>query len=223
MQLLKITANGVALTMDREIFRYEPEMYGWQSANTIAAHKYILPKILSLLPSGKLTIIDVGCGNGYMAGKLADLGHRIIGVDSATDGIAIAQRSYADIKFYCRSAYEDFRDICPSADLILASEVIEHLFWPKHFLRNVHKILKNEGHVILTTPYHGYLKNFLLGLFNCWDRHHTSDWEGGHVKFFSEKTLSRILQDCGFNEINYANAGRVLCLWKSIVCCAKKA
>lgn len=207
----------------REITEFAPKRYGWQSTDSVAAHKYIFPKVLSLLPGGNLTIMDVGCGNGYMAGKLAAMGHNVIGVDTAEDGITIAQRKYTDVRFYCRSVYYDLVEICNSVDLVLASEVIEHLYWPNKFLANIHKVLKKGGYVILTTPYHGYLKNLAISVLNCWDKHHTVDWEGGHIKFFSEKSLRRVLRDCGFSEIQFNNAGRTMYFWKSMVCRAIKS
>ena len=209
--------------MNREITEFAPERYGWKSTDSLAAHKYILPKVLSLIPRGNLTIMDIGCGNGYMAGKLAAMGYNVIGVDSAEDGIAIAKQKYPDASFYCRSAYDDLVQICRSVDLVLASEIIEHLYWPSRFLKNIHKVLKKGGYVILTTPYHGYLKNLAISVFNCWDRHHTIDWEGGHIKFYSEKSLRRILRDCGFSEMHFNNAGRMIYFWKSMVCRAKKS
>jgi hypothetical protein len=72
--------------------------------------------------------------------------------------------------------------------------------------------------MILSTPYHGYLKNLALGFFNKWDFHHTVNWEGGHIKFFSENTMRELLASCGFEKITYHNIGRIRWLWKSMVC-----
>lgn len=167
------------------------------------------------------TILDVGCGNGYIASQLAAIGHNVIGIDASEDGIAIARKAHPNVRFEVHSAY-GLGDIVVDVDLVMSSEVIEHLYRPKLFLENVFKVLRPGGYVILTTPYHGYLKNLALSVFNYWDKHHTVDWEGGHIKFFSEKTLTRMLRDCGFTEITFNNAGRIRWLWKSMVCRARK-
>ena len=78
------------------------------------------------------------------------------------------------------------------------------------------------GYVILTTPYHGYLKNIAISLFNEWDQHHHPEREGGHIKFFSEKSLARVLTENGFSDIVFRNAGRLPYFWKSMVCRAQK-
>lgn len=198
------------------------QRYGWESCQATPAHECLLPAILKLLPKGRtLSILDAGCGNGFVAGKLAELGHHVVGVDLAKDGIAIARNTYPHLRFEVHSVYDDLRDIVTNIDLVISSEVIEHLFSPAAFLSNVHNIIRPGGYILLTTPYHGYLKNLLISIFGMWDKHHTVDWEGGHIKFFSEDSLSRMLRSTGFVDITFHNAGRVPLIWKSMVCRAK--
>lgn len=198
-------------------------MYGWNSANPTEAHRCLLPSIVHLLPSSKpITILDAGCGNGYIAGKMANLGHDVVGIDKSKDGIEIARHNYPDIQFEVCSVYDCLNKIINDVDLVISSEVIEHLYFPQVFLRNIYEVLKPKGWLIITTPYHGYLKNLTLSILNRWDKHFTVDWEGGHIKFFSENTLSRMLKGNGFDSIEFRNAGRIPWFWKSIVCRARK-
>lgn len=199
------------------------QKYGWSETAPKESHNYIFPKVLDLIPSNRaLQILDAGCGNGYMANELAKSGHEVVGIDIAEDGISIAKKQYPNVKFYARSLYEDITDIITNVDLIVSTEVIEHLYSPKIYLQNLHKVLRPGGSIILTTPYHGYLKNLALSITNSWDKHHTVDWEGGHIKFFSETTLSKMMHKVGFVNIKFNNAGRIKWLWKSMVCRAEK-
>jgi len=59
--------------------------------------------------------------------------------------------------------------------------VIEHLFLPRALLRFAAKVLKPSGSLILSTPYHGYLKNLALALTGKLDKHFTVLWDGGHI------------------------------------------
>jgi 2-polyprenyl-3-methyl-5-hydroxy-6-metoxy-1,4-benzoquinol methylase len=202
---------------------YSKTNFGWQSPEPNFSHAYILPAVLALLPKGKkLNILDAGCGNGYIANQLAELGHTVTGVDQAEDGIAIAQKAYPRVRFMLGSVYDDLSSIVQDVDVIISCEVIEHLYYPNTFLVNMHRYIRPNGYIILTTPYHGYLKNLALSLFNAWDKHHTVGREGGHIKFFSEKTLSLMLNQSGYDDITYKNAGRLPFLWKSMVCRARK-
>lgn len=199
--------------------------FGWKSSQSEEHHQYTIPAVLSLLPKEKpLNILDVGCGNGYLANFLSNAGHRVIGIDAAKDGIDIAKRAYPHLKFENRSAYDELGDLFESpVDVIISSEVIEHLYSPDLFLENLHKTLRPGGYLILTTPYHGYLKNLVIGLINGWDKHHDSEREGGHIKFFSEASLSRLLMKNGYLNSTYKNSGRLPFLWKSMVCRAQRS
>jgi 2-polyprenyl-6-hydroxyphenyl methylase/3-demethylubiquinone-9 3-methyltransferase len=106
--------------------------------------------------------------------------------------------------------------------LIVSSEVIEHLFLPRRLPETAFALLRPGGLFILTTPYHGYMKNLALSLMNKWDDHHTVHHDGGHIKFFSEKTLRELLENSGFAALTFNNAGRLPWLWKSMVCRAQR-
>jgi len=175
------------------------------------------------MPDGdRLTIMDVGCGNGWIAGALAAMGHRVIGVDLAPDGIALARRSYPELRFEIASVYDDLTKIATNVDVVICAEVIEHLYSPQALLENASSILRKGGTFILSTPYHGYLKNLTISAIGAWDTHHDSQREGGHIKFFSERSLTWMLLEAGFTDVKYSNAGRLPFLWKSMVARAEK-
>ncbi len=197
--------------------------FGWKSQDPTQANNYLLPAILKLIPNEKpLSILDAGCGNGFIAGELSRLGHTVIGIDIANDGIDIAKNAYPDVQFETWSVYEDFLNITKPVDVLVSTEVIEHLLFPTKFLLNAFNIIKPGGLIILSTPYHGYMKNLAVSLVDGWDKHHDVLREGGHIKFFSMKTLALILEGVGFSSIKFKNVGRVQYFWKSMVCQAKK-
>ena len=199
--------------------------YGWETTDEDVSHGYILPAVKALIGAQtQLKVLDAGCGNGFMAAQLAALGHDVIGVDASPDGVELAREEFTCARFECASVYEPMNDFTPEGgfDLIVSTEVIEHLFSPQEFLDNMFAHLRPGGSIILSTPYHGYLKNLALSLFNAWDHHHTVDWEGGHIKFFSERTLEEMLTKAGFGTAKFHNAGRLPLLWKSMVCRADK-
>ena len=79
-----------------------------------------------------------------------------------------------------------------------------------------------RGVFVVSTPYHGYLKNLLIALFNKWDSHHFSLIEGAHIKFFSKKTLKLILERNGFSLQSVVGVGRIPFLWRTMVAVAVK-
>lgn len=108
-------------------------------------------------------------------------------------------------------------------DAVVSTEVIEHLFSPAALPQFAKAVLKPGGHLIVTTPYHGWLKNVLIALAGKWDSHHTPLWEGGHIKFWSRRTLTLLLEENGFKVTQFVGAGRVFGLWKSMILVARVA
>jgi SAM-dependent methyltransferase len=109
-----------------------------------------------------------------------------------------------------------------SFDVAIATEVIEHLVRPRNLLRFAKQLLRPGGHLIIITPYHGYLKNLALALTNKWDSHLMPLWDDGHIKLWSHKTLSHVLKEGGFRLVRFNGAGRIPLLWKSMIMVAQK-
>jgi 2-polyprenyl-6-hydroxyphenyl methylase/3-demethylubiquinone-9 3-methyltransferase len=74
----------------------------------------------------------------------------------------------------------------------------------------------------MSTPYHGYWKNLALALSGKMDDHFMALRDHGHIKFWSEKTITKLLSHAGFNSIEISRAGRMPALAKSMVIVARK-
>ena len=171
------------------------------------------------------SICDLGCGNGHISGQLAAQGYQVTGVDASASGIRIARRTYSDIKFV--EALID-RDLSHKSglrnfDLVISSDVIEHLYRPSDLLEAAFSLLKPHGHVLIGTPYHGYIKNLALAVTGKMDAHFSALHDGGHVKFFSVRTLSQLIRDHGFEDLSFTFYGRAHWLWKNMICHARKS
>jgi 2-polyprenyl-6-hydroxyphenyl methylase/3-demethylubiquinone-9 3-methyltransferase len=101
--------------------------------------------------------------------------------------------------------------------LIVSTEVVEHLYAPRAYVKGAFAALKPGGRFICTTPYHGYLKNLALALVNGWDRHWDPLWDGGHIKLWSRATLEKLLSEAGFGNLQFRGAGRLPGLWMTMI------
>jgi 2-polyprenyl-3-methyl-5-hydroxy-6-metoxy-1,4-benzoquinol methylase len=198
--------------------------YGFRSAQWSCIHAYLLGPIVNKLNTRKgRKIIDIGCGNGWMTNHLIAHGFDAYGTDASESGIAIARQTHPD-RFFVQDLTQN---ALPPAlqginfDTILSTEVIEHLYSPREYLDYCKSILGTEGEIILSTPYHGYLKNIALSVSGQMDKHFTALWDGGHIKFWSRETLTRLLEERGFRQVRFAGCGRLPYLWKSMIVTAK--
>jgi 2-polyprenyl-6-hydroxyphenyl methylase/3-demethylubiquinone-9 3-methyltransferase len=175
-------------------------------------------------PLASLRVLDIGCGNGYWADQLQQRGAKVVGVDASTAGIQQAKAEYPNGHFVQIPFTED---ICaaiqqPPFDAAIAIEVVEHVYDPRSFARTCFNALRPGGTVILTTPYHGYLKNLALAVTGKMDQHFTALWDGGHIKFWSCKTLRCLLEEAGFVDVRFDFSGRAPYLWMSMIAVARK-
>lgn len=196
---------------------YRP--YGWRD-NLPGSHNYLAHQIVRIVDEHRPgRILDAGCGNGALAGLLAKRGYDVHGVDGDPGGIEIARRNNPDARFEVGSFDTD-----PPGkfDFVLSTEVIEHLYTPGDLARYCFKALRPGGTLAISTPYHGYLKNLALSVAGAWDAHFTVGWDGGHIKFWSRATLTKLLTDAGFEVTGFVGSGRLPYLWKSMILIARK-
>ncbi|HZX57865.1 MAG TPA: class I SAM-dependent methyltransferase [Mucilaginibacter sp.] len=198
--------------------------YGFTTDEASHTFYYLQQPILSLLDIGKnKCILDLGCGNGSIVHFLNEKGFNAYGTDASEGGIAIASQKQPGRFFVQDLTTGELPAELQSLpfDTIISTEVIEHLYDPIGFIDFCKKCLPKGGELIISTPYHGYLKNLMLGIFNKWDSHLSPTWQGGHIKFWSKNTLSQLLADKGFTIIAFKGCGRVPYFWKSMIIKAK--
>jgi 2-polyprenyl-3-methyl-5-hydroxy-6-metoxy-1,4-benzoquinol methylase len=199
--------------------------YGYESAEPTWSDDYVVPHILRGLAAEPFIrrVLEAGCGNGRLSARLAAKGFEVTAFDTSRSGVSHAQLAFPELRFEVASAYDDLRERFGMAfDACVCVEVIEHLYDPRTFARRIFEVLRPQGLFILSTPYHGYLKNLALAITGRMDSHFTALWDGGHIKFWSRATLTTLLCEQGFEVINVTGVGRAPFLWKSMVVTARK-
>lgn len=195
--------------------------YGFNTAEPSHMHKHFMPVIFAL--AGNLwpgmRMLDVGCGNGFTCGEFLKLGCKVTGIDLSEQGVALAQKTYPQGRFEVLPANDHLLANLKEEpyDLIVSTEVVEHLYAPRLYAHGCFQALKPGGRFICTTPYHGYLKNLALSLAGKWDTHANPLWDGGHIKLWSRATLTHLLTETGFQNIQFQGAGRLPFLWMTMV------
>jgi len=185
-----------------------------------------LNQIIRILEANKVTtVLDAGCGDGNFSASLSSYGFKIYGFDLEQSGVMKA-KSRGKGDFVVGDIYDDYRKFFEheiNFDAVISVEVIEHLYDPKKFLYNSNKILPQNGLLVITTPYWGYLKSIFLAIFNKMDRLFTVHWDGGHIKHFSHKSLRTMVESYGFQEIYFKGAGRKIpFLWSGMLVVFRK-
>jgi 2-polyprenyl-3-methyl-5-hydroxy-6-metoxy-1,4-benzoquinol methylase len=120
-------------------------------------HAFRKSLVLRLVPpaSSGAQCLDLGCGTGEYVGPLIDRGYRVDGVDISDYAIAQAQKNLSQEKReFFRGFVTPLEAFRPDSkfDLILCSEVLEHLEEPLPILKEMAHWVKHDGGLIISVP-----------------------------------------------------------------------
>lgn len=185
--------------------------YLWDMASDTEVHTYVKPVLQKwLAPRSDLRLLDLGCGNGALTSYFSSMGLNCWGTDFSHSGIEIAKRNFPGTSFFQSNIQDPLSaEHLGVYDIVVAVEVVEHLLLPRQLLARAKEALKPGGTLIITTPYHGYLKNLALAFAGKFDSHWHPLRDYGHVKFFSVATLSQLIEEQGFSVKSVARVGRI--------------
>ncbi|HXW58397.1 MAG TPA: class I SAM-dependent methyltransferase [Solirubrobacteraceae bacterium] len=153
-------------------------------------------------------VLDVGCGDGRFAAELVRAGAHVVGVDVAARALRRAERipRAAAVDLRLVAAEEPLPLSDASFDVVWAGEVIEHIVDTAAWLSELRRVLRSQGRLLLTTPAHGRARLLALALSaRAFDEHF--DPRADHLRFYSRRTLARLLDDLGFHDVQVLSAG----------------
>ncbi len=164
-------------------------------------------------------VLEVGCQSGILCHELMQRGHEPYGMDIAEELIADARIKYPQIKFELGDCEKEIPFEDKYFDVVWAGDIIEHIHYTDTFVNEINRVLKIGGLFILTTPMHSKLKNLIICLSN-FEKHF--DPEFPHLRFYTLKSLRRVLQKRGFHIISQKYIGRIALLANSLFVVAEK-
>ena len=112
-----------------------------------------------LSPVAEKKVIDIGCGGGILSEQLNRLGADVTGIDASEIAIEVAKehslKSRLKINYECISTTELIeikkKNVINNFDLVIASEVIEHVDNRRSFLSDISNLCRSGGLVVFTT------------------------------------------------------------------------
>ena len=149
-------------------------------------------KALSLI-GGEKNILDLGCGEGITLEKMLRQfpGRNILGIDASPEKVKICREHRLPASE--GSAYRlNFED--QSWDCCLLLEVIEHLADPRGALREIRRVLRTQGLLILVFPHDWLFKATRLAFLKFKEAFAPS----GHVKQWTPREMAEVLKESGF-------------------------
>ena len=154
--------------------------------------------VIKLVTGRNLTILDVGCGSGVLAKKLSSMGHQI-------DGITISQNEYDVAKHFLVKTYiHNLENGLPAEmiysqyDYVICSHVLEHIVYPDKLLKDIYRVLKPGGFLIVALPNIMHYKSRLKLMIGDFVYEDAGIWDNTHVKWYTFNSAKKLLNDYGF-------------------------
>lgn len=170
---------------------------------TCTSHAAVLAE-LEELPNGR--VLDLGCEGGRLAEQIRALGHRVVGVDrTETDGVR--DRLNLFVRADLNDGIPPEAHVAAGYDVVVASDVLQYLAYPDRLLREIHSVLRPGGQVLVSVPngVHWYPRlRFASGRFD-YDRRGILD--ANHLRFFSRRSLRRLLVRAGYDILDEQVSG----------------
>lgn len=183
-----------------DISQFYPDDYLESTENWKEKEKYQLKeqqirkiekmKKICKLKNGKNKILDIGCGRGEFLYYLKEKGWECYGVEKQKSGVL-----YGRENFKLNIFEGDLLNINFSAqnfDIITLWHVIEHLYYPNETLKEINRILKPKGILIMSLP---NIDSFQTKISK--DKSYHLDVPR-HLFFFSPQTIKMMLEKTGF-------------------------
>jgi len=207
VSIVRCTACGLVYMNPRPTLAAYRKMYeggefyqDYQSR--VAKYTHLFPQTYEIIEKYKPDrglLLEVGCATGEFLNVGRQRGWQVIGVD-ASQSLADVGKTRYGVEIVVSSSVEAIAWPAEQFDVIYASHVVEHLPSPATTLRELLRVLKPGGLIVIQVP-----NEFedLLHMFFRWLA--TKRYRRGgapvfdHVYFFSPPTLSRMIERTGFS------------------------
>src|SRR3989344_5839871 len=161
----------------------------WHSRRFVQAKKY-------LKTIDARQILDVGCNSGTFTKQIYNVlpKSKIYGIDISQNAISYAEQKYKNISFSVAWAEKlPFKE--NSFDLATCFEVLEHVDEPDKIIREMLRVLRKKGNMIIIVPTENLLFRMIWALWTIFGP--GSVWKHTHVQKFTKDSLDVLLRKFG--------------------------
>ena len=165
--------------------------------DTIRSHFFLFLQLITKYYTPGKRLLDIGCGAGFFLKAAEEIGWEAEGVEISPIASDYAQ-NIVKVKVL-EGKLEDLYLPSEKYDLVILTEIIEHLMNPLKTLKEINRVLKKHGILIISTPDYKSLSRLFL----------RKNWAvlspEEHISVFTQKTLFHILQKAKFRVLGIRN------------------
>lgn len=179
---------------DAEEFDYFEQRTG----ATFQEERRVREVLVSQVPKDAKLILDVGCGSGWVANEFLKKNKKVISLDiSKTNPLKVKELYPFQNHFQIVSDSFRLPFASDSIDCVIASEIIEHVIDSKNFVKELFRVVRREGRLIISTPYKEKIRYTLC--IHC----NKKTPVNAHLHSFDEKILQSLYTNNGLKKFEY--------------------
>lgn len=160
-------------------------------------HKEKLKTVLNLIENNPKSILDVGCASGWFLSEINKKfpKSKCTGIDIYNNVINFGIKKYKSLHLICADAHQlPFKN--NSFELVICTEVLEHVVNPKIILKEIERVLAPNGAAIIEMDSGNLLFHLV---WYWWNNIRSSVWKDAHIHYFNTKKLQKMLVNNGFS------------------------
>ena len=189
-ELLKIIYSKEYFEGKIDLQDQEPKNFIDEKYSSIARADKILDKVRRYKNLGNL--LDIGCGLGFLLDRAIEKNWKTIGIDISDYAIKECKKRRLSVK---KGSIEEVNLPNNYFDVIIATDVLEHIFDPIIFIKKVHKLLKIGGVLVIEVPNYEAAKAKIMG--GKWPQYIPPI----HLNFFTQTNIKSLLEKNCFNVV----------------------
>ena len=159
-------------------------------------HNNKLKTVFDLIEKNPKNVLDVGCASGWFLSEIYKIysSSKCTGVDIYDKAIEYGKKRYPQINFITTDAHS--LPFGSSAfDLVICTEVLEHVDGPDLVLQEIYRVLKKDGKAIVEMDTGNLL---FQAIWYWWTNLRQGVWRDSHIHRFNTEKLERVIKNSGF-------------------------
>jgi 2-polyprenyl-3-methyl-5-hydroxy-6-metoxy-1,4-benzoquinol methylase len=187
------------------------------------AHEHVVRVLETRLHDagrGEGRLLDLGSGDGALAGRLAEQGALVTGVDPSAAAIERAREAHPDMTWALPA--EDGRLPAPDAsfDVVTCVNVLQHVADTQMLMSEARRVLVSGGLFVAAVPHHGRLQGAFTAL-TSFERHF--DPLEPVLRFYTARSLHALLEAFAFEDVETVARGGAPLLRHTLVALGRRA
>ncbi|CAM3250107.1 bifunctional glycosyltransferase/class I SAM-dependent methyltransferase [Nocardioides dubius] len=165
------------------------------------SHRVLLDWLGQRAPS---QVLDAGCYDGRFGARVRQLGHWVTGVDKYRfDGVDERLDAFVEADLGAPLPAK----VGSGYDVVVAADILEHVAEPQVLLSDLAAALAPGGELLISVPNFGHWYPRGRAATGTFDYDQRGPLDRGHLRFFTRKSLERLIADCGLRIVERTTVG----------------